>query len=298
MVPGGHYVSVASNDVDSLTGFSQQEFIDDLNAWTRRGYLQVQTVGVTALVVLIAAWLGSPFLLCSALAGLGLLAFSVARVVECRRREYYLLYADLDEEAEVHFDSVGQALVQLSRSGFLANACVEHVHGDRKRHAGATITVQSDPVEIGRGYPRHMSSNLDPAPIRLRAQNKTLCFLPDRLLVEDHGQKAAISYDSLNITCEIINTAWEGAVPHDAKIVGQSWHYVNKNGGPDRRFKNNYVVQIVKVAVLTLQSSTGLEIVLQATATKAAFQAVDALHKLASGNAKGGGQLSAFGTNE
>ena len=28
-------------------------------------------------------------------------------------------------------------------------------------------------------------------------------------------------------------------VPRDATIVGKTWQYVNKSGGPDRRYKNN-----------------------------------------------------------
>jgi hypothetical protein len=31
----------------------------------------------------------------------------------------------------------------------------------------------------------------------------------------------------------------EGPVPRDAERIGITWKYVNKGGGPDRRYKNN-----------------------------------------------------------
>jgi hypothetical protein len=39
LAPGGHYVAIESASIESLTDMSQQEFIDELNAWTRRGNL-------------------------------------------------------------------------------------------------------------------------------------------------------------------------------------------------------------------------------------------------------------------
>ena len=49
-------------------------------------------------------------------------------------------------------------------------------------------------------------------------------------------------------------------VPSDATIVDHTWRYVNKNGSPDRRFNNNRQLPILQLGVLTLTSSTGLNI--------------------------------------
>ncbi len=49
-----------------------------------------------------------------------------------------------------------------------------------------------------------------------------------------------------------------GPIPPDAPTVGHTWLKVNKDGGPDRRFKGNLQIPIVLYGTLRLRSSTGL----------------------------------------
>jgi len=51
----------------------------------------------------------------------------------------------------------------------------------------------------------------------------------------------------------------EEAVPSDSQIVGQTWAKVNKDGSPDRRFRDNYQIPVVLFGALTFRSSSGLE---------------------------------------
>ena len=44
----------------------------------------------------------------------------------------------------------------------------------------------------------------------------------------------------------------------DAKVVDKTWKYVNKNGLPDKRFKDNYEIPIVLYYQLNMSSKTGL----------------------------------------
>lgn len=47
-------------------------------------------------------------------------------------------------------------------------------------------------------------------------------------------------------------------VPKDATVVGNTWAKVNKNGGPDKRFKDNYQIPICQYGDINLTSKTGL----------------------------------------
>ncbi len=47
-------------------------------------------------------------------------------------------------------------------------------------------------------------------------------------------------------------------VPSDSKIVGRTWKYVNKKGGPDKRFKDNRELPIALYQAVHLNSQTGL----------------------------------------
>lgn len=50
----------------------------------------------------------------------------------------------------------------------------------------------------------------------------------------------------------------EGTIPSDTRIVGKTWKKVNKNGTPDKRFKENYEIPIVRYAGIEIRSETGL----------------------------------------
>lgn len=58
----------------------------------------------------------------------------------------------------------------------------------------------------------------------------------------------------------------EGTLPHDAKVVDRTWQYVNKNGGPDRRFNNNRELPVCLYEDLKLSSASGLNELLQVSA--------------------------------
>ncbi len=47
-------------------------------------------------------------------------------------------------------------------------------------------------------------------------------------------------------------------VPSDAEVVGTTWLKTNKDGTPDRRFKDNHELPVARYAQLTLESPTGM----------------------------------------
>ena len=50
----------------------------------------------------------------------------------------------------------------------------------------------------------------------------------------------------------------DGLVPLDAEVVDHTWHFVNKEGGPDKRFSNNRQLPIVLYEQVHFKSTTGL----------------------------------------
>src|SRR5262249_40843142 len=87
----------------------------------------------------------------------------------------------------------------------------------------------------------------------------------DLLLVYQGDQYGAVSYESLSVECSPTRFIEDGNLPRDAQIVDHTWKYVNKSGGPDRRFSNNRQLPVVQYAHLEIKSTTGLNIHLQAS---------------------------------
>ena len=84
--------------------------------------------------------------------------------------------------------------------------------------------------------------------------------MPDVVLCWQHGTFGAVSYRDLQVRDSTTRFIEDGWVPSDAAVVDRTWRYVNKSGGPDRRFNNNAQLPVVKYGVLYLSSATGLNI--------------------------------------
>jgi hypothetical protein len=127
---------------------------------------------------------------------------------------------------------------------------------DRKYHAGASGLVERSAVSPRFSLPPYFSGNVKPP--MLPAGRQRLYFFPDTVLIFDGGSVGAIGYDQLAITATTTQFVESDSPPRDARQVGQTWRYVNKSGGPDRRFANNHAIPVMLYGLLRLQSGSGL----------------------------------------
>jgi len=52
----------------------------------------------------------------------------------------------------------------------------------------------------------------------------------------------------------------EETVPSDSQVVGRTWAKCNKDGSPDRRFRDNYQIPVVRYGTLLFSSPDGLDV--------------------------------------
>jgi hypothetical protein len=167
---------------------------------------------------------------------------------------------------------------------------------DRKYHAGAAHLVSRAAAAVGRQLPPFMISNIDPVTFAL--SKITLYCFPDRILVYRDNDVGAIAYEGLGCESNDSRFIEDGAPPSDAKVVGHTWRYVNKSGGPDRRFNNNRQLAICEYDELTLRSGSGLNEILQlsrATVAASFVSAAKALTSAGRGGTPASARNSAFG---
>jgi hypothetical protein len=90
-----------------------------------------------------------------------------------------------------------------------------------------------------------------------------LSFMPDRVLVYSFADVGAVSYKELMFDGRVQRFIEDGSVPHDAEVVDKTWKYVNKKGGPDKRFKDNRQLPVVLYEELRFGNASGLNEVFQ-----------------------------------
>ncbi|MDE3198815.1 MAG: DUF4236 domain-containing protein [Acidobacteriota bacterium] len=177
------------------------------------------------------------------------------------------LFYELGPQEQGRFSVVRQALAHLAGSHTIWRIEGESSNNDWKRNAGASSLVRRSLASIVRVMPERVEANVEVYSLNLGQIR--LFFLPDLILYWQMGSFGAVAYDALRIQQSITRFVEDGAVPADSTIVGQTWRYVNRSGGPDRRFNNNRQLPIAQYGVLVFSSSHGLNIHLNTSSAQA-----------------------------
>jgi hypothetical protein len=212
------------------------------------------------------------------LSGLGLfIAGIVVHKRNAKNRASRLFY-ELDEVESRRFQTIQEAQTHLAASHRIWRIEGQSATSDWKRNAGASSLVRRFPISTNCSNPPRVETNLATPCVNLgRAR---LYFLPDIVLYWEHGTFGAISYDDFQVEQSLTRFIEDGPVPADATVVDQTWRYVNKGGGPDRRFNNNVQLPVVQYGVLLLKSSRGLNIHLNTSNAQASFSTARCWHAL------------------
>jgi hypothetical protein len=251
--------AVTSATADQLTSSSSDSIVDEINQ--KSGMLPLWPWCVALAIICIA------FAVCSTDASLfTALASGALAVAACAAslwvyywdtaRRAIVLFYNLDSSSEQAFLSVVNGLTQLGKSAKRWRVDATGRVLDKKYHAGASNIVQRKNLALGIGPFSKVRCNLD-VPYIVAGAN-ILYFCPDRLFVVTGRRVAAVPYPDLRLREGTTQFIEDEGVPSDAVVVGRTWRYVNKSGGPDRRFKDNRELPVVRYDELSLTSASGL----------------------------------------
>jgi hypothetical protein len=186
----------------------------------------------------------------------------------------HLDYA-LEPEATRAYLALLQGIDQLRSLGGLWRISSGEINADTKYHAGAGYSIKRNRIETKFEPPRFIAT--DTAVLMMNTGPQRLYFLPDRILVYEGNQIGAVQYGSLTLTVVPSSFVENETVPGDTEIIGKTWRYTNKKGGPDRRFSNNPEIPVVRYAELSVKSAAGLNYLIQASNMQKANWFADAI---------------------
>ncbi|WP_344742295.1 3'-5' exonuclease [Microlunatus spumicola] len=228
------------------------DLVQQLNASASRHRIWPWVAGATLLLALLTGAFGLVVLL------LGVLITTWLVLWEKSRRTVLAFYDVTDADAE-WFDRLTtswQAAVQLGGAWRVqASGDLHHAH-QRKVNAGASSLVRRSIVAFHSAPPPVLTTNIEVPTIVCGPD--ALLFLPDRVLVRNETSWSSVGYEALQVEASRTRFIEEGTVPADATVVDSTWRYVNKNGGPDRRFSNNRQLPVLLLGELELRTATGL----------------------------------------
>ncbi len=110
----------------------------------------------------------------------------------------------------------------------------------KKKSGGAGISISTEDISLARQLPKGIKSNIKG--LEIKAKSCSFYFFPTFFAFDFGKQIKVLPIAELRTkTREVITV---GKAPRDAKIVGQTWKYVNvsgqNKGQRDKRHKDNY----------------------------------------------------------
>lgn len=134
-------------------------------------------------------------------------------------------------------------------------------NADIKYSSGASNSISRNIINIYKGTPWYIKSNIDI--YYIEDGHKKIYLTPDRIIILNGLNVAGCKYNNLDFN--IFNSRYveDEIVPKDAKIISYTWKYVNKNGGPDKRFKDNRQLPICDYGGMSVTSNEGINFRMQ-----------------------------------
>jgi hypothetical protein len=260
-LPGGTHAplqEIASANAAQIADSSSEQLLAELREKRVLMPLLPFAIGGSILLLLFALLLpGWAFLLLAIAATVAIIA---ARRRDVLRKTTVILY-DFAPDVEESFRTFTQWADALASCRRAWHVAAEGRVFERKYHAGASSLVQRNATAVRNATPPFVRTNVPV--LSVAAGRRTLYFLPDHLLVYDGASIGAVGYRSVDIAAVQQRFIEDGGVPGDATVVDYTWRYVNKSGGPDRRFSNNPRIPICLYDELHFRTASGLNEVVQ-----------------------------------
>ncbi len=173
-------------------------------------------------------------------------------------RKLTVLFFEPDEAASATYETVVDSFRTATNVAKLQAIGQTATYGDTKYTAGASRGYKLVKGSFELGQAPGVIANID-VPI-LKTDKTTLAFYPDRVLAFQDKAVGAIDYRDFDVESSPSKFVEEGPQPSDATVVDETWKYVNKKGGPDKRFKDNKRYPICLYNELHLTTQNGLDI--------------------------------------
>ena len=186
---------------------------------------------------------------------LGLVMMIIARTAGVINMEY-----SLDEEAQAEYDKRFDAWCKLESNARIWQLLASQQVINQKINAGASASFARAPVSFTWKLPYFLKTNVPTMIFKLKKEQ--LIILPDKLLIINGRKPGAVNYSDLRFDAAYFNFIEDGFVPSDAEVIKYTWKYVNKNGSPDKRYKDNRQLPVCRYGKLSITSASGINTVL------------------------------------
>jgi hypothetical protein len=280
-IPSGTHdplVEIDSADVSQLVDSSSKSLLDELNQKKREITIWPFFCAATLVILWIASTVNLPTWALFIIGIAGLFATHIRWNKDTLNKNAVLMY-DFDPEMERAYEQFLLAAERLSKCSAAWHIEASSKVHDSKYHAGASNLIRRSSTSLKKSEPPYLKTNIEV--FSLEVGKQVLYFFPDKVLVYQSNCVGAVDYKNLHASARPTRFIEDSRVPNDSAVVDRTWQYVNKSGGPDRRFKDNRELPVCLYEELSFSSETGLNEVLQFSKSGSAADFCNSLASLA-----------------
>jgi hypothetical protein len=239
---------------EEINAFSASELAPILNS-AHRKLRFAPLVQLVSILVFVAALLHANQLSLGLSALYATVFVPIAIFLDRYRRSVKIVYEPHGATGQIA-QALADSFGDLTACASIWRIRAEGGTADWKRNAGATTLNQRKKMKVQFDKPDCIRGNSQFPCLKIGSDE--IYLLPDAALIIVKGSVAAVHYQDLEVSNSQTRFIEEEKVPTDSPVVGQTWRYVNKKGGPDRRFNSNKQLPICVYGEISFRSEGGL----------------------------------------
>jgi hypothetical protein len=171
---------------------------------------------------------------------------------------YVDLDVDFDPDIKVKYNSLVSSFKNMCNSHKIWDVTSAQYEDRRVTRSAAASTVEKKEVRFGIKGIEDIKSNFEI--LWLKNANGADIYMYPSFIVMYSSEKsfALIGFNDIQFAHCALRFVETGSIPSDTKVVDKTWAKVNRDGSPDRRFKDNYEIPIVRYGQINFRTSTGM----------------------------------------
>ncbi|GAB3742311.1 DUF4236 domain-containing protein [Spirosoma lituiforme] len=183
---------------------------------------------------------------------------AINRIQQEVENSYVNLDIEFDPEIKKLYETLTAAFRQLTRCAKIWDVTSAHHQDRRVTRSSAGTVVKKREVSFSMKSLLGIKSDFEALCFN-NANGADLYFYPCFVVMySSKTDFAIIGLDEISLQQSSVRFTETGTIPKDSKIIDKTWAKVNKNGTPDKRFKGNYQIPVVRYGEISLSTATGL----------------------------------------
>lgn len=175
---------------------------------------------------------------------------------------------DIEDNIKSEYENLKKTFTNLASCSKVWDKTSSVINNDNRSFANTSVT--RTPTFLAIQKIDFVNASFDALHFKNKNGSDIYIYPAFAVVFDDRNSFGLVDLSDLKLSFKTTSFLEEEQIPSDTNVVGETWAKVNKNGTPDKRFKDNYKIPIVNYGEIEFRSNTGInEVFMFSDPTKA-----------------------------